>query len=402
MIVGVVKETFEGERRVALTPAVVSKLVKGGATVQIESGAGVEAGFPDGEYESNGATIAPSRKDVFAAAEVICQVRTIGANPDAGKADLDLLRSGQIVIGHAEPLTDAAPNQAAAAKGVTTFAMELMPRITRAQSMDVLSSQDTVSGYEAVLLAASHLPKMFPMLMTAAGTLAPARVFIIGAGVAGLQAISVAKRLGGVVLAYDIRPVVKEQVESLGGKFLEIELEAAGSEDKGGYAKARDDEFYRRQAEQMTQSVADSDVVITTAAVPGKKAPVLVSSEMIRGMSPGSVIVDLAAERGGNCEPTKADEIVDFHGVKILGPTNLPAAAPYHASQMYARNVATFLDHLTNEGQLIVDMSDEITEHTLLTRDGRIVQSRVCEILGLDPPPAEAGSPAGSDEGSTD
>ena len=396
MIVGVVKETYAGERRVALTPAALPLLAKAQLEILIERGAGAEAGFPDDEYQAKGASIADSRAQVFSGADIICQVRALGANPQSGRVDLELMRSGQVIVGHAEPLTHAEPTQALADEGVLTFAMELMPRISRAQSMDVLSSQATVTGYKAVVLAAEHLPKMFPMMMTAAGTVAPVKAFIIGAGVAGLHAIATSKRLGAVVTAYDIRPAVKLEVESVGGKFLEIELEAAGAQDKGGYAKAMDDVFISKQQEMMSQAVADSDLVISTAAVPGKKSPVLVTAEMVQRMARGSVIVDLAAERGGNCELTKADEVVDVNGVMILGPTNLPATVPYDASLMYARNIASFLLHLVKDGELNLDMEDEIIEQTLLTRDGHIVQRRVREILGLDTPAvtgAEQGSP---------
>ena len=393
MMVGVVKETYPGERRVALVPASVPPLMKAGAKVAVEAGAGIEAGFPDRAYEEAGARLVDSRAGVFDSCDVVCQVRTLGANPEYGTADLDLMRGADTtLVGLAEPLTDVGPIQTLAGAGVTSFALELMPRITRAQSMDVLSSQATISGYKAVVLAASVLPRMMPMMMTAAGTIVPAKVFVIGAGVAGLQAIASARRMGAVVHGYDIRPVVREQVESLGAKFVELELEAKGSEDKGGYAKAMDADFYMRQQELMAEVVAESDVVITTAAVPGKKSPVLVTADMVKRMSPGSIIVDLAAERGGNCELACADETVVEHGVTIMGPTNLPATVPFHASQMFARNVQTFLDHLMDDdGVIQIDLEDEITVGTLLTRGGDIVQPRVCEILGLEVPCAPAG-----------
>jgi NAD(P) transhydrogenase subunit alpha len=383
MIVGTVKETCPGERRVALVPSVVPALVKAGLEVLVESGAGADAGYPDAEYTAAGATLAATRGEVFGRAEIVCQVRTLGANTEAGRADVDLLRSGQTLIGLAEPLTAAEPIETLAGTGAQVFGLELIPRSTRAQSMDVLSSQATVAGYEAVLMAAQALPKMFPMMMTAAGTLAPARVFVIGAGVAGLQAIASSKRMGAVVTGYDIRPVVKDQVESLGARFLEMEIEAAGSEDKGGYAKAMDAEFYKRQGEMMTATVAESDVVITTAAVPGKKAPVLITADMVRGMAAGSVVVDLASERGGNCELTDPERTVVDNGVTILPAPNLPAAAPYHASQMFAKNVQTFLMNMVEDGQLKVNLEDDIVEATLLTRDGQVIQPRVCEILGI-------------------
>lgn len=384
MVLGVPRETFPDERRVALVPAALDKLGKAGVEVVIETGAGTGAGHPDAEYASKGARVAASRDAVFAQAEVIVQVRSYGANPHGG-ADLGLLRAGQSVIGFADPLGSPAAIEEMARTGAMAFSMELMPRITRAQSMDALSSMATIAGYKAVLLAADHLPKMFPMLMTAAGTLAPAKVLVIGVGVAGLQAIATARRLGGVVTAYDIRPAVKEQVLSLGAKFLELPLETGGAEDKGGYAKAQEEDFYRRQREMMTHAVAESDVVITTAAVPGKKAPILVTADMVHAMHAGSVVVDVAAERGGNCELTRPDEEVDANGVKIMGPANLPAMVPVHASQMYSRNIQTFLLHLLKEGHLDVKPGDEIAAATLLTRDGRVVHPEVLARLSESP-----------------
>jgi len=383
MIVGIVKESFPNEARVAMVPALLPQLAKAGIEVVIESGAGDAAGFLDEEYTAKGGKILSSRAEVFQTADVIAQVRALGANPEQGTSDLELLRDGQTVIGMCEPLTELESNNAMAAKGVTLFSMEMMPRITRAQSMDVLSSMATIAGYKAVLIAANELPKMFPMMMTAAGTVAPAKVFVVGAGVAGLQAIASAKKLGAVVQAYDVRPAVKEQVESLGGKFVEFELDAESSEDAGGYAKELGEDFYRKQREMMLSVVAASDVVITTAAIPGKKAPILVTAEMVQGMHPGSVIVDLAAERGGNCELTRVDETVIQGGVKIIGPGNIPTTVPYHASQMYAKNIATFLLHLVDEGTLKIDTEDEITEGTLITRGGKVVNPRVLEAMGV-------------------
>ena len=382
MIVGVPKETFPGERRVALIPAMLPVLERAGIEVLVETGAGVAAGFPDDAFTEKGAKLASSRKELFEKAQVIAQVRALGANPEAGRADLDLLRKDQVVVGICEPLSEPQAARDLAKRGVTLLSMELMPRITRAQSMDVLSSMATIAGYKAVLLAADQLPRMFPMMMTAAGTLAAAHVFIVGAGVAGLQAIATARKLGAVVEAYDVRPAVKEQVQSLGAKFVEMDLDAGESEDSGGYAKAMGEEFYRRQREMMMQVVAANDVVITTAAVPGKKAPVLVTQAMVEGMHPGSVVVDLAAERGGNCELTRPGEKVVHQGVTILGPLNIPAAVPYHASQMYAKNLSTFLLHLTRDGELVLDAEDEITAGTLVTRDGDVVHPRVREALG--------------------
>ncbi|HEY7499765.1 MAG TPA: Re/Si-specific NAD(P)(+) transhydrogenase subunit alpha [Vicinamibacterales bacterium] len=378
MKVGIPKETGAGETRVAVIPAGVGSLVKAGLEVIVEAGAGTAAGFPDQSYAAQGASIRP-RAETLQSSDILLQVRAI---PPANG-----LRTGQTVIGFADPLGSPQAIRDVAATGATLLSMELMPRITRAQSMDALSSMATVAGYKGVLLAANHLPRMFPMLMTAAGTVAPARVFIVGAGVAGLQAISAARRLGARVEAYDVRPAVKEQVQSLGARFVELPLESADAEDKGGYAKAQDESFYRRQREMMIKVVAASDVVITTALIPGKRAPILVTTEMVEAMQPGSVVVDLAAERGGNCELTRPDEIVDHRGVTIIGPSNPPALVPYHASQMYSKNITTFLLHLlgkegAKQPALAVNPEDEITRETLLTRDGAVVHPRVKELLG--------------------
>ena len=381
MIVAIPKETLSGERRVAIVPAVVPGLVKAGLEVLVEAGAGALAGFPDSEYASRGAGIVENRRELFRSAEAILQVRTACANPQSGQADLELIRAGQVVIGFADPLVAGPRVQALAQRGATLFALELMPRITRAQTMDALSSQATVAGYKAVLVAAEVLPRMFPMLMTAAGTITAAHVFVIGAGVAGLQAIATARRLGAIVEAYDVRPAVQEQVQSVGGKFVTLPIETSGAEAAGGYAKAMDEQFYRRQRELLTQVVARNDVVITTAAVPGKRAPVLVTGEMVRGMAPGSVLVDLAAESGGNCELTRAGQTVVESEVTILGPDNLAATVPYHASQMYARNISAFLLHLVKDGRLQVNMDDEITRETLVARDGQVVHPRVLETI---------------------
>jgi len=383
MIAGIPKETFPGQNQVALVPDHVATLKKAGLEIMLEAGAGSPAGYPDELYKEKGAKLAGSRKELFQRSDIILQVQAFGANPEKGMEDLELTREGQAVVAFLDPLAAAESVKKLAERKLKAFAMELMPRITRAQSMDALSSLATVAGYKAVLMAAGQLPRMFPMMMTAAGTVSPARIFVIGAGVAGLQAIATAKRLGAVVSAYDLRPAVKEQVESVGGKFVVLELEAEKSEDKGGYAKEMGDEFYRKQREMMARVVAENHVVITTAAVPGKKAPVLITAEMVKGMKPGSVIVDLAAERGGNCELTKAGETVVIHGVTIIGPVNLPATVPYHASQMYSKNISTFLLHLVKEGELVIDLSDEITSETLLTLDGKVLNSRVREILGM-------------------
>ena len=373
MRIGVPTEQFPGEHRVALVPASIAPLKKAGFDVLVERGAGARAGFPDSAYEEKGAQIAASRAEVFGA-DVVLQVRA---------GDVALMRQGQVIVGMADPLGAPEAVREIAARGVTAFALELIPRITRAQSMDVLSSMATIAGYKAVLLAANTLPRMFPLLTTAAGTITPAHVFIVGVGVAGLQAIATARKLGAVVEAYDVRPAVKEQVQSVGAKFVELPLETGQAEDQGGYAKAQDESFYQRQREMMARVVAANDVVITTAVVPGKKAPILVTADMVRGMAPGSVVVDLAAERGGNCELTRADQVVVERGVTILGPTDLPSTVPYHASQMYAKNMTTFLLHLVKDGALKVDTSDEITRDTLIARGGEVANARVRSALGL-------------------
>lgn len=386
MRIGVLRELSEGERRVALTPAVLPQVAKAGATVLIEQGAGLEAGYRDDEYTAAGAEVRDTAEAVAGDADVLMQVRCYPAQLPPDDNQLALLGAGKTCIGLAEPLTAVEPIDQLAATGAMSFALELVPRITRAQTMDVLSSQATIAGYRAVLAAADHLPRMFPMMMTAAGTIAPARVLVIGAGVAGLQAIATARRNGAVVSGYDIRPAVREQVESLGAAFVELDLDTAEAEDKGGYAKAMDESFYKRQQELLGEVIAEQDVVITTAAVPGKTAPMLVPATMVEGMAEGSVIVDLAAERGGNCELSQPGEVVKHAGVTIVGPTNLPAQAPYHASQMYAKNIATFLDELLNEGELNIDLENEVIRDTLLTRDGAIVQPAVLERFGRDQP----------------
>ena len=376
MIVGVPRETYPGERRVALVPAVVSLLAKAGVEVVLEAAAGEAAGYPDATYAAAGARIEPERAAVFAAAAAVFQVLCHGANDRTGGADLTLLRRDQVLIGFLRPLGSIETVGEVAATGATAFAVELMPRITRAQSMDALSAMSTVAGYSAVLRAAVLLPRMFPMLMTAAGTITPAKVLVVGAGVAGLQAIATARRLGAVISAYDVRPAAREQVESVGGRFVELPLDTADAEDARGYARARDATFYRRQQELMARVVAASDVVITTAVVPGRKAPVLVTSDMVAAMEPGSVIVDLAAERGGNCELTRAGETVVAHGVTIVGAVNLAGAVPYHASQMYARTLAAFFLHLLKGDTIPIDLEDEITRETLVTRGGEVVHPR--------------------------
>jgi NAD(P) transhydrogenase subunit alpha len=383
VIIGVPKESYPGERRVALVPLVVPNLLKAGLEVVIEKSAGVEAGYPDAFYIEKGAKILPDRAAVFANADIVVQVLCYGSNDLTGKTDLSLMRRGQVLIGFLRPLGSAEVIQQIAQTGVTSFSVELMPRTTRAQSMDALSSMGTICGYKAVLIAADTLPRIFPMMTTAAGTITPARVLVIGAGVAGLQSIATARRLGAVVSAYDLRPASKEQVQSLGGRFVELPIEAKDAQDARGYGTAQDETFYAKQRELLTRVVAESDVVITTAVVPGKKAPVLVTAEMVKGMAPGSVIFDLAGERGGNCELTQSGKTIVEHGVTIIGRINIATEVPYHASQMYARNLTAFLLHLVKDGKLQINLEDEITRETLLTRDGEIVNRRIREFFSL-------------------
>ncbi|EAQ78454.1 NAD(P) transhydrogenase subunit alpha [Blastopirellula marina] len=394
MIIAVVRENFPGEQRVALIPASLAPLQKAGAEIIVETGAGVAAGFLDADYEAAGAKIVSSRADAFAQSDIVFQVRCLGANPEAGRDDLELVKPGQILVGGCDPLGNPAAIAEMAGKQTTQFALELIPRITRAQSMDILSSQATISGYRAVLIAAIELPKIFPMLMTAAGTLKPAKVFVIGAGVAGLQAIATAKRLGAVVLGYDVRKEAQEQIESLGGKAVDFHLESSGAQDKGGYAKDLGEDFYKKQREFMADTVRECDVVITTAAIPGKKSPLLVTTDAVNGMRPGSVLVDLAAERGGNIEPSQPDTRIEHNGVLILGPTNLAAEVPQHASQMFSSNITKFLLNMVKEKELAIDPADEIIASTMVARDGEVVHNRIREMLGLaaiEPPqpPAE-------------
>jgi len=383
VIVGVPKESYPGERRVALVPMVIPNLAKAGMEVMVEAGAGEGAGYPDSVYTEKGAKIVPDRAAVFKAADIVVQVLCYGSNDVTGKADLPLMRRDQLLAGFLRPFGSAEVVQQMAQAGVTGFSVELMPRTTRAQSMDALSSMGTICGYKAVLLAAETSLRIFPMMTTAAGTITPARVFVIGAGVAGLQAISTARRLGAVASAYDMRPAAKEQVQSLGGRFVELPLEAKDAQDARGYGTAQDETFYARQRELLSRVVAESDVVIAAAVIPGKRSPVLITADMVKGMAPGSVIVDLAAERGGNCELTRMGETVKAHGVSIIGAINLASSVPYHASQMYARNLTTFLTYLVKEGKLQLNPQDEIIRETMVTRGGEVVNARVREFFKM-------------------
>lgn len=383
MIIGVPRESYPGERRIALVPMVIPGLAKAGFDVIIEAGAGVEAGYPDTQFTEKGAKIVATRAEVFRQADIVVQVLCYGSNDVNGRDDLKQMRRGQVLVGFLRPLGSVEVVREIAQAGVTSFAVELIPRTTRAQSMDALSSMGTICGYKAVLISAETLPRIFPMLTTAAGTITPARVLVIGAGVAGLQAIATARRLGAVASAYDLRPAAKEQVQSLGGRFVELPIEAKDAQDARGYGTAQDETFYQRQRELLGRVVHESDVVITAAVIPGKKSPVLVTEDMVKGMAPGSVIFDLAAERGGNCELTETGKTVQRHGVTIIGAINLASGVPYHASQMYARNITAFLTHLVKDGRVRIDLEDEIIRETLLTHEGELVNQRVREFFSL-------------------
>ncbi len=383
MLVGVPREIVEGEHRVAVVPETVKKIVERGLDVVVEAGAGEGSHHADDAYAAAGARVESSAESVLSDSDIVLKVQPPAESPAIGRHEVDAMKSGGLLVSFL-----FAPGGAAEVarrlrdRGVTAFAMELMPRITRAQSMDALSSMSNIAGYKAVLIAAAALPRYFPMLMTAAGTITPARVLVIGAGVAGLQAIATAKRLGAVVEAYDVRPVVKEQVESLGGRFVQLEVETGDAEGAGGYAKEQTAETQERIRKLLFDHIRKSDVVITTALVPGKPAPRIVETDAVAAMRSGSVIVDLAAEQGGNCELTRAGETVVEHGVTIIGPRNLPSSMSVHASQLYSRNVSTFLFHLVNkDGELALDLDDELTRAPLVTRNGEVLHEPTRQLL---------------------
>jgi H+-translocating NAD(P) transhydrogenase subunit alpha len=386
MIIGVAKEICPEDRRVAMVPMLVPSLTKAGHQLVIEQGAGFRSGYRDNEYLNSGAEIEKDRSRIFEKAEVLFMVRGPGADPLTCTEDMALLRPHHFLIAFLNPLMFPESAQKLAATGVTAFSLDLIPRLFRAQSMDALSSMASLAGYKGVLIAANALPKIFPLMMTAAGSLMPAKVFVIGAGVTGLQACATAKRMGALVSAYDVRPAVKDQVTSVGAEFVEFDLDARDAEDTRGYAKAQSDEFYRRQREEMTKVLADSDVVLCTAGVPGKKAPVLITEEMVSHMKSGSVIVDLMAELGGNCELTRPGETIEKDGIIIIGPENISSSVAFHASQMLAKNIITLFDHLVDmDGRLIVNPKEEITWNTLLCRDGKVTNHRVLEQLSETP-----------------
>ena len=384
MIIGITKELVGGEKRVAMSPDNVKSLTDSGVEVQIQQDAGKAAGFADSDYTAAGAAIVSDRDAIFEAADVLLQVQSFGSNTENAERDLKRLRPGQLVIGMMDPLANPQAAKQVADTGATGIALELVPRISRAQSMDVLSSMATLAGYRAVLLGAEAAPRIMPMLMTAAGTLQPARVLIMGVGVAGLQACATAKRLGAVVEAYDVRPAAREQILSVGAKPVELDLQTESSEGAGGYAKEQSEEFLRRQRELMTEVVAQQDIIITTAAVPGAKSPILVTEDMVKAMKPGSVIVDLAAERGGNCDLTVQGETVVAHDVTILGPENVPSELANHASQMFGKNMQTLLELIIQEGQINLNFEDEIVAGTVVAHAGEVPHPHMRKLLGID------------------
>ena len=373
MKIGVIAETHEGERRVALVPDIAAKLVASGFEVFVEADAGEQAGFTDDAYREAGVAVEADRKMLLSIADVVLSVQPPRIE------DVAMLRAGSASISMLQPASQSSLVEALADRGVTAFSMVLLPRTSRAQSMDALSSQSSLAGYKAVLMAANRLDKFFPMLITAAGTIPPARVLVLGAGVAGLQAIATARRLGAVVEAYDVRPAVKDEVKSLGARFLELDLET--QEGEGGYAQAQSEAFLTRQRELMTEHVAANDVVITTASIPGRRAPLLVTASMVKSMHRGSVIVDMAAESGGNCELTQPGQVIEVDGIWIDGTSNIPSTVALHASQLYARNITNLLHHLDGEGRLKLDFEDEITRGCCVTHAGQVVNERARQMM---------------------
>ena len=385
MIIGIPSEIKDGENRVAMSPENVLAFSSLGIKVLLQTEAGVAAGYADQSYVDAGASLMLDRGELFAAADIIVQVQGLGANTENGEDDLPLIKPGQLIVSMMDPLASPEAALAMANTGATAIALELVPRISRAQSMDVLSSMATLAGYKSVIIGASASPRIFPLLMTAAGTLQPARVLIMGVGVAGLQACATAKRLGAVVEAYDVRPAAREQIISVGAKPIELDLDTGESEGAGGYAKEQGEDFLRRQRELMTEVVSEQDLIITTAAIPGAKSPILVTSEMVAAMKPGSVIVDLAAERGGNCELTQQGKTIVADGVTIVGPENVPSDLAFHASQMYGKNVQTFLELIIDEaGDLNIDFDDEIIAGTLVAHGGEVTHPHMRKLLGME------------------
>jgi NAD(P) transhydrogenase subunit alpha len=380
VIIVIPKEILPGENRVACVPDVASKYIKAGFEVHVESNAGLNAGFTDENYEKAGAKVVDNLNDLYSSADMVLKVQRPSDHPDAGKHELDLMKSGTILITFLYPLHYSDSAKQCAAKGINVVSMDMIPRTTIAQKMDALSSQANIAGYKSVVMTANELGKIFPLMMTAAGTISPARVVIMGAGVAGLQALGTAKRLGAVVEVSDIRPAVKEEVQSLGGRFIEVETDE-DMQDEGGYAKEASEEFLKKQKELIFKHITEADIVITTALVPGKKAPVLVTEEMVKNMRPGSVILDMAVEFGGNCELSENGKTVKKHNVVIIGEPNLPSLVPTHASDMYSKNILNFINHFTKEGKFELNMEDEIIQGALITNNGEVINQRIKDLL---------------------
>ncbi len=380
MIIAVPKEILPGENRVALTPDVVSKLIKQGFEVNVQKDAGINAGFPDKKYIEAGAKLLEDAKALYSSADIVLKVQRPLDHPDLKENELELIGKGKLLITFMYSLHHPEIAKQCAEKGINVISMDAIPRTTLAQKMDALSSQANLGGYKSVLLAANKLNKIFPLMMTAAGTISPARVVIMGAGVAGLQALGTAKRLGAVVEVSDIRPAVKEEVQSLGGKFIEVETDES-MQDEGGYAKQASEEFLQKQKELIFKHVTEADIVITTALVPGKKAPVLVTEEMVKNMKPGSVVLDMAVEFGGNCEVSEKGKTVKKYGVTLIGEPNLPSLVPYHASEMYAKNLLSLLSHISKEGKVELNLEDEIVKGALICHEGKVVHERTKELL---------------------
>lgn len=383
MIIAVTRELVTGEKRVALCPDNAQSLIDAGATLWVEENAGADAGFSNDNYQTVGAKIISDRDEIFSGADIILQVQSFGSNTENSEQDLKRLKPKQIIIGMMDPLAQPQAASQVAKTGATAIALEMVPRISRAQSMDVLSSMATLAGYRSVLLGAEAAPRILPMLMTAAGTLQPARVLIMGVGVAGLQACATAKRLGAVVEAYDVRPAAREQIISVGATPVELDLPTDSSEGAGGYAKEQTEEFLELQRKLMTEVVARQDIIITTAAVPGAKSPILVTEDMLIAMKTGSVVVDLAAERGGNCALTKTGQTIVAHGVTVVGPENLASDVACHASQMYGKNIQTLLELILQEGKVNLDFNDEIIAGTVVAHDGDVPHPYMRKLLDL-------------------
>ncbi len=380
LILAVPKEVLPGENRVSIVPDVASKLIKAGFEIHVEKDAGLRAGFTNNSYESAGAKLFDDVNELYSSADIVLKVQRPVEHPELKKNELELFKKDQLLITFLYPLYYPNLAKECAGKGINVISMDFIPRTTLAQKMDALSSQANLSGYKSVIMTANALGKIFPLMMTAAGTISPARVVIMGAGVAGLQALGTAKRLGAVVEVSDIRPAVKEEVQSLGGKFIEVDTDES-MQDEGGYAKEASEEFLKKQKELTFKHVTEADIVITTALVPGKKAPILVTEEMVKNMKPGSVVLDMAVEFGGNCEVSEKDKTINKYGITIIGESNLPSQVPYHASEMYSKNLLNLILHIGKEGKIEINLEDEIVKGSLITYNGEVINPRVKELM---------------------